>query len=412
MQYFRIVSVGLLLLVLFFLGFQLGVRYEWNLISAERASLEEMYALAGSGRTVQSDPEQEVNIDLLWGVWRLLNQQYIEPKGLSIDAMVYGAVAGMVDAVGDPYTLFMTPEDTESFENAMSGTLEGIGAQMDQLNGEVIVVAPLKGSPAEQAGLLPRDVIVTVDGADISGLRLDQVVEKIRGPAGTSVTLEIYRKDATDLVKLTIKRKNIQIPSVEFETKTVGGKNVALLTINQFGATTMEEIAALTKKFNPSQVDGLVLDLRYNGGGYLEGAVSLASMFLYEGKVVTVERRSAPPEVLEVSGSPSWPTLPMAVLINGGSASAAEIVAGALKDHKRATIVGTTSFGKGTVQEIMDLPNGAALRVTVAKWLTPSGHDLGHMGIEPDIEVDRTIEQYRAGEDPQLEAAVKALQPR
>lgn len=409
MRLIRIASVGLLLLVLFLLGFQLGARYEWNLIQAERSSIEQLYTLAGSGQTVISDPKQEVNLELLWGVWRLLGQYYIEPKDLEIDKMVYGAVGGLVDAVGDPYTLFMTPEDTESFEDAMSGTLEGIGAQMDQINGDVIVVSPLKGSPAESAGLLPRDVVVTVDDEDVTMLRLDQVVDKIRGPAGSSVKLGIYREGESELLYFTIRRQSIHIPSVEFETKTVAGKKVALLTINQFGDSTLEEVHNALRKLQPATVDGLVMDLRYNGGGYLEGAVQLVSMFLREGDVVTVVRRDTDPEVLSVSGDPILPALPMAVLINGGTASAAEITAGALQDHKRAKVIGATSFGKGTVQEIIDLPNGAALRVTIAKWLTPSGHDLGHMGITPDIEVDRTLEQYRAGEDPQLEEAAKTL---
>jgi carboxyl-terminal processing protease len=406
MKMVRLLSIVLLLFVLFFLGFQMGARYEWNALQAERDALEDLFTLAGSGATVQVNPEQEVDISLLWGVWRLLSESFIDPEKLTIDEMVYGAVGGMVAAVGDPYTVFMTPEDSQSFEDAMSGTLEGIGAQMDQINGETVVVAPLKGSPAEKAGLLPKDIVLTVNDEDVTGLRLDQVVSKIRGPAGTSVTIGVYREGEDEPVVLTMKRQAIHIPSVEFEIKKAEGGDIALLTINQFGDSTISEAEALLRKFDPASVRGLVLDLRYNGGGYLDGAVELSSMFLQNKTVVTVERRDTEPEVYETRGSPILPDIPMVVLINEGSASASEIVAGALKDHKRATIIGTVSFGKGTVQEVIGLPNGAALRVTTAKWLTPSGHDLGHTGIAPDTVAERTLEQYRKGEDPQLDAAV------
>lgn len=407
MKIFRIAALGLLLLVLFFLGFQMGVRYEFRTMAADRESMERLFVLAGEGQVVTADPEQEVDLSLFWGVWRLMNEYYITPEDLSINEMVYGAIGGMVSAAGDPYTVFMTPEDTDEFEDAMSGTLEGIGAQMDQIHGETVVVAPLKGSPAEEAGLLPRDIVITVDGEDVTGLRLDQVVQKIRGPSGTTVTLGIYREGESDILDISIRRQSIHIPSVEFEVKD----GIALLTINQFGDTTIQEVRTELRNLKSAQVRGLVMDLRYNGGGYLEGAVELASIFLPEGEVVKVERRNTPPETYEAFGDASFPEIPMAILINGGTASAAEIVAGALQDHKRATIIGTVSFGKGTVQEIIDLPNGAALRVTTAKWLTPSGHDLSETGITPDQEVERTLEQYRAGEDPQYDAAVTVLSP-
>jgi len=409
MKLFRLASIGLLLLVLFFLGFKLGAEYEWNALQTERSNIESLFTLAGSGATVRANPETEVDLSLLWGVWRLLGEHYIDPEKLTINEMVYGAVGGLTSAVGDPYTVFMTPEDTTSFEDAMSGTLEGIGAQMDQINGDIVVVAPLKGSPAEAAGLLPKDVVVTVNDEEVHGLRLDIVVDKIRGPAGSTVHLGVYREGETEILKISIRRKNIHVPSVEFAIKKTASGDIALLTINQFGDSTMQEVRSALKTFKSSTVRGLVLDLRYNGGGYLEGAVELSSLFLKEGIVVTVERRDTDPEIYHVFGDATYPTLPMAVLINGGSASAAEIAAGAMQDHKRATIVGTTSFGKGTVQEIINLPNGAALRVTTARWLTPSGHDLGHMGITPDIVVERTLDEYRAGVDPQFDAAVKAL---
>lgn len=368
--------------------------------------MEELFGGSGSGAVAEGDPEREVSLSLFWSVWRLLQKSYISPNDLKVNDMVYGAVGGMVDAVGDPYTVFMTPVDTKSFDDAMSGTLEGIGAQLDEQNGSIVVVAPIKGSPAEKAGLLSRDVIVKVNDQLTEGMALDQVVSLIRGPKGTSVTLGIVREGASALITLTVNRENIHIPSVESKTVQSAIGPIGVVALNQFGDDALSEVQSAIAAL-PKNMKGFVLDLRFNGGGYLDGAVDLVSLFQRTGKVVTVARRDGPSEEHTVTGKTLLPDIPMVVLINGGSASASEITAGALKDHKRATLIGTKSFGKGTVQEIIDLPGGSALRVTTAKWLTPSGHDFGHEGITPDIVVDRTAEEYKAGKDPQLDAAVK-----
>ncbi len=405
MKIFRVVILGLLPLIALALGFQIGVSYESHQLASERAHLAELFTMSGSGQTVTSDPEQEVDLSLLWGVWRLLDRYYVSPGDLKIDAMVYGAVSGLTASLGDPYTVFMTPPDTKSFENALSGTLEGIGAQLDLIENEVVVVAPLKGSPAEKAGLEPQDIIVKVDGKPLDGLSLEQVVTMIRGPKGSVVTLGVERKGKPDLLLLTVTRESIHIPSVESKTEQTPQGTIGIVTLNQFGDESIAEVTKALQTF-PKNVKGIVLDLRFNGGGYLEGAVDLVSMFLATGDVVTVHRRDTPPEAHRVSGQTLFPETPLVVLINGGSASASEITAGALQDAKRATIIGTKSFGKGTVQEILDLPGGSTLRVTIAKWLTPAGHDIGKKGITPDIVIDRTADEYRAGKDPQLDAAI------
>lgn len=408
MKILRTFTLGILPIIALALGFQLGSSYEWQRLEAERTEVEQLFTLSGSGQTVQGDPEEQVDIALLWSVWRLLQRHYIDPQDLETDTMVFGAVGGLVSALGDPYTAFMTPPDTKDFADALSGTLEGIGAQLDLQNGEVIVVAPLKGSPAERAGLLPKDVIIAVDGEDIQGLQLDAVVMKIRGPKGSNVTLTVLREGAPEPLTLTVTRDSIHIPSVESRIEKTASGSIGIIALNQFGDDSMAEVQAAIRTF-PSGLKGVVLDLRFNGGGYLEGAAELVSMFLASGEVVTVERRDASPEKHLVSGRTLLPDLPMVVLINGGSASASEITAGALQDHRRAIIIGMQSFGKGTVQEIIDLPGGSALRVTTAKWLTPGGQDLSEKGITPDIIVDRTLEQYRAGEDPQMHAAFERL---
>ncbi len=408
MKILRTLVLGLLPLIALALGFQIGTSYEFHQLASERSQIEDLYSLSGSGHTVQSDPEKEVDLSLLWGVWRLLRKHYVAPDDLQIDTMVYGAVSGLVAAVGDPYTVFMTPLDTKSFEDSMSGTLEGIGAQLDFADNAVVVIAPLKGSPAEKAGLLPKDIIIMVNGKDIDGLSLEQVVDLIRGPKGSEVTIVLVRKGTPDPITLTVTRQAIHIPSVESKTQQTPEGLIGIVTLNQFGNDSIPEIQKALAAF-PKNLKGIVLDLRYNGGGYLEGAVDLTSMFLTAGDVVTVHRRDVPPEVHKVSGTTIFPSTPLVVLINEGSASASEIVAGALQDAKRATILGMKSFGKGTVQEILDLPGGSALRVTTAKWHTPAGHDISKKGITPDIVIDRTLEEYRAEKDPQLDAALGVL---
>jgi carboxyl-terminal processing protease len=408
MKLLRVLALGLLPVIALALGFQLGANYIEHSLHDEKQRVDALFTLSGSGQVIGGDPEEQVDISLLWSVWRLLQNHYIAPEALTTNTLVYGAVSGLVDSIGDPYTVFMTPKDTEDFDNAMSGTLEGIGAQLDFSDGHVTVVAPLKGSPAERAGLVSRDVILKVNDQDTDGLRLDEVVMLIRGPKGTSVTLTVDRKDVSEPVVLTVIRDSIHIPSVESKVLKTDKGTLGVVVLNQFGDDSMVEVKKALSSF-PKTIQGVVLDLRFNGGGYLEGAVDLVSMFQKTGTVVTVERRGEDPEVHTVSGNALLSDIPMVVLINGGSASAAEITAGAMQDSKRATIIGVQSFGKGTVQEIIDLPGGSSVRVTVARWVTPSGHDLGKKGITPDIVVDRTVEEYKAEKDPQMDAAAAWL---
>lgn len=364
----------------------------------------------GSGRTV-TNPEKEVDIDLLWVTWRLLLARYIDADTLDADAMLRGAVAGMVEAVGDPYTVFMSPQENKDFRQSLSGHLQGIGAELALRAGEVIIVAPLRGSPAEKAGLLPEDVIAEIDGNAVeSDASLQDVVTRIRGQKGTTVTLSIVREGRAEPLTVTITRDDIHVPSTEFTLKETPKGNVGIIAINQFGAETVGEVDALLRdNVVGKNLKGLIVDIRFNGGGYLEGAVDLSSLFLKQGQVVSVERNDAEPQHHAVSGRPLVPDLPLVILINEGSASASEIFAGALQDHKRATVVGMKSFGKGTVQEVVDLPGGSSLRVTIARWKTPSGRDLGKEGVMPDTVVDRTEADYEAGQDPQLQAAVEIL---
>jgi carboxyl-terminal processing protease len=237
---------------------------------------------------------------------------------------------------------------------------------------------------------------------------LGDAVELIRGPKGTDVTLTVKREGEGSL-DITITRDDIKVPSVESEIKEYDEKRIGYISLNRFGDTTTEEVEESVKSHLEEGVDGLIVDVRFNGGGYLDKAIDLSSMFLTKGKVVSVERREGEPTHHYVTGRPIAEDIPLVVLINEGSASASEILAGALQDQSRATIIGKKSFGKGTVQEVFDLPGGTSVRITTARWLTPDGKDLGKEGVSPDIEVERTREQIQAKEDPQLDTALELL---
>ncbi|MEK7218265.1 MAG: S41 family peptidase, partial [Patescibacteria group bacterium] len=364
---FLVVLLPLLTLVA---GMRMGVAYDRWMGGGGYGNEDDV--ATGSGE-VLADPEEEADLSLLWEVWRLLQRHYIDPGALTSRSLVEGAVAGLVAGVGDPYTVFMPAKANSEFRAALQGTLQGIGAELTLKEGMIVVVAPLRGSPAERAGLLPGDIVTHVDGQSLEGMTLDGAVSRIRGKKGTTVTLILLRSGEPEPLTLAIRRDSITVPSVEWKVLSASGSQVGYVALNQFGENSMKEVRQALWQIKDKPLKGLVLDLRNNGGGYLDGAVELTSMFLKEGEVVAVQSRGGETERQRVYGKPVLPDLPLVVLINQASASAAEIVPGALQDNGRATIVGMTSFGKGTVQEIVELPGGGSLRVTVARWLTPKG---------------------------------------
>ncbi len=391
------------------LGMQVGIAHERQQLQGEYALIKEVFeGGTGSGQLV-TDPEKEVDISLLWSVWRLLTKNYIHPDELDVTPMLYGAVSGLVNAIGDPYTSFMPPKENTAFRQSLNGSLQGIGAELTMKEEDIVVVAPLKGSPAEAAGLMPDDIITHVDDESLEGYDLTDAVEIIRGPKGTEVTLTIAREGEVAPLNITITRDEITVPSTEVEVKEYDSKRIGYISLNRFGSTTTEEVEDAVIELQGENVSGLIFDVRYNGGGYLDKAIDLSSMFLEKGKVVSVARREGEPTHHYVTGRPIESELPMVVLVNEGSASASEILAGALQDNGRATVIGKTTFGKGTVQEVFELPGGTSVRITTAKWLTPNGKDLSKEGVHPDIEIERTQEQFRDGEDPQLDAALELL---
>ncbi|MBI5422074.1 S41 family peptidase [Candidatus Peregrinibacteria bacterium] len=390
--------LGFIILVVFI--FALG----WHVGAGQARQGQAPFAAEKQvGQGIGSD---KVDMQLFWDVWGLLAGRYVDPNALDYKNMIYGAIRGMVFSLGDPYTTFLTPKENREFQESMNGTLEGIGAELTLRDGMITVVSPLKGSPAKQAGLQPEDVIIKVDGEDVTNFTLEQVVMRIRGPKGTKVKLTIGRKGENEPFDVDIVRQTINISSVEWKMID----SIADIELNQFGGKTKEEFTKAINEILLKRPKGIVLDLRYNGGGYLDGAVDIVSEFVEKGKVVSVKKRnSEEDEVIYVTGKARVAKVPMVVLINKGSASASEIVAGAIRDSGRGIAIGETSFGKGTVQEVENLIDGSSLRVTIAKWYTPNNVNISAVGITPDIVVARTIEDMKANRDPQLDAALSYL---
>ncbi len=357
-----------------------------------------------ASRTTQKDLPANLNYASVEQVYDELRANY--DGKLDEAKLMDGLKQGLVSASGDPYTEYMPPADAKEFNSQLSGSFEGIGALLGKNeNGNVIVISPIDGFPAKKAGLQPRDVIVEIDGKDATSLTTDQAVDKIRGPKGTTVKLRIIRNQKEDL-KFDIVREEINIPSVE--TKTLDG-NVGYIKISRFGEDTTELARSAAQKFKADGVKKVVLDLRGNPGGFLESAVDVSSLWLDNKTVLQEKRDGVVIKTYKSRGDSPLLGIPTVVLIDGGSASASEITAGALHDNKVATLLGVKSFGKGSVQQPETLANGAILKVTVARWYTPNGKNIDKEGIQPDQKVDQTEADYNAGRDPQLDAALQKL---
>lgn len=373
---------------------------------------EEVSPIAAFSSIIDSGGHDNSNVradlSIFWNVWDLLDEMYIDETTLDKQQMVYGAVKGMVAALNDPYTVYMDPNETKDFDQNLMGQLEGIGAELTVRDQALVIVTPLKNSPAEAAGLKPGDIVYKIDGELTAEMTLFEAIMNIRGEKGSSVVLTIIRGDIEDPFEVSILRDTVNVESVDMEDL---GDSIYLINIYQFNDNTTPEFEAIITELLLNEPKGLIIDLRNNGGGYLEISVDILSAFI-EGKkeAVTIKRRSdADNETMFVSGNPSLPNVPIAVLINDGSASAAEIVAGALQDYKRGIVIGETSFGKGSVQEVDKLSDGSSLRMTIARWYTPNGNNIDHTGITPDIEVEYTDDDYTNGTDPVQDAALEYL---
>lgn len=375
--------------------------------------------------TSKSPPPEMRNADFaqFWTVWQKLESDYYDKEKLDPKKMVNGAIQGMVNSLGDPFTVYLPPVQNDNFKAGLAGQFQGIGAELGQKDNQVIIISPITGSPAEKAGLRAGDYIYAVDGKSIANWTINQAVEKIRGPKGTSVTLTVGQKDK-EPKDVKIVRDVITVKSLEASIKKVkdlkgikldkslDDQEVIYARLSQFGDNTNDEwlnaINQVSIQMNTDKnVRGVIFDLRNNPGGYLTDAVFIASEFLKEGQTVVMQEENGQRTELKTNRKGLLTEMPVVILINKGSASASEIVTGALRDYNRAKVIGDTSFGKGTIQQAEDLGGGAGLHVTIAKWLTPNGTWVHEKGIEPDIKV--SLDSKQPERDLQLEKAVQEL---
>ncbi|MCC6499728.1 MAG: S41 family peptidase [Anaerolineales bacterium] len=341
-----------------------------------------------------------------WEAWNIVHTQYVD-RPLDDIALMRGAIRGMMDAVGDKQTYYMGPLVYESATSTLSGEYEGIGAYVDTDGEYLTIVSPIEGSPAEAAGLRPGDQIVAIDGVDMTGTSPEEARQKVLGPAGTTVTLTVKREGEEEPREFAITRAKITIPSV---TGKILDNNIAYVDINQFGDNTTRELDAVLNELLAQNPSGVIIDLRNNPGGYLQTSVEVASEFIDEGVILYEQYGDGTRDEYKALGNGRATDLPIVVLVNEGSASASEILAGALQDYGRATLVGVQSYGKGSVQRWIPLSgeNGAA-RVTIAKWLTPKERAIDGVGLTPDVIVELTEDDLANNRDPQLDKAVEVL---
>ncbi len=336
-------------------------------------------------------------------IYRSLRENF--DGNLSEQQLLEGLKEGLARSTGDPYTEYLDAASAKEFQDGIDGVFEGIGAQLGKdAENNIIIVSPIAGFPAEKAGIRPKDIIAEIDGESAYDITISQAVDKIRGEKGTTVTLTIVR--GSEVLEIPIVREEIDIPSVE--TKIEDG--IGIITISRFGDDTVRLAREAADRFKAANVRGIVLDLRNNPGGYLEGAIDVSSLWLDSSKTVLTERRdNVVIKTINARGRTPLQGIKTVVLINEGSASASEIVAGALSDNDAATLIGQQSFGKGSVQQPINLRDGGLLKVTIARWFTPGGKNIDKEGISPDEAVELTADDITAGRDPQLDAAKNAL---
>ncbi len=341
-----------------------------------------------------------------WETWSLVHAQYVD-QPVDDTALMRGAIRGMLQALGDDHTSYMDPEEFKDANAGLAGNYEGIGAYVDTTGDYLTIISPIKGSPAEEAGLRAGDKIVAIDGEDMSGINPELARRRVLGPAGSQVILTIQREGENEPLDVPITRAKITISSVEYEMKG----DIAYVQLNTFGDTTSRELRDALRELMAQNPKGLVLDLRNNGGGYLRTSVEVLSQFVKQGEVALYEQYGdGKRDTFTTSGGGLATDIPIVVLINEGSASASEIVAGALQDYGRAILVGVKSYGKGSVQNWIPLNgNEGAVRITIAKWLTPKERTIHKTGLEPDVQVELTKEDRDAQRDPQLEKALELL---
>jgi len=344
---------------------------------------------------------------VFWEAWRYVHQDFYKTP-IDDSKLVYGSVSGMVDALNDPYSHFTDPATAKITGTELQGSFEGIGATVEMVEGRLTIVAPIKDSPADKAGLLPGDIVLKVNETIIQNMDVNQAVALIRGPKGSTVTLQIQRIKQPAPFTVSIVRDTIRTPFVE--SRMIEGTNIAYLRLNEFGTTAPDEMNTALGQLLAQHPTGLIFDLRRDGGGLLDVSIDVASEFLKGGQTVLIEKqKDGTVQQLKTHDGGLATDIPMVLLIDGGSASASEIVSAALKDYKRATLIGTKTFGKGSVQFVNTLSDQSELRVTTAHFFSPKGNEINGVGVSPDIEVKVTDDDLANKRDPQLDRAIQFL---
>jgi carboxyl-terminal processing protease len=406
----RVIAVIFLVSLVGLGSFGAGVaieRYVVNPVSSGGSGPERTFSSLDS----DASDAPEVTIDMIEEVIELLEQDYYYGD-LDQNEMLYDALEGMVGGLPDKYTVFMRPAETRMSREQLSGEYEGIGVWVDQPDGRLTIISPMRGSPAEEAGLQPGDVVLEVDGVSTEDMPMEEAVRRVRGPEGTSVALTIEREGEDELLEITVERAKIELPAVMFEMDD----DIAILTVTVLGDNTIRELDQAIEDAQEAGAEGIVLDLRSNGGGWVSAAQEMIGRFVEEDAGPALYERRDPdsdsPTPLPIEpGDVTDFDIPLVVLVNGSTASAAEIVAGALQEYERATIIGTETLGKGSIQRIHQFDDGSSVRITIAEWLTPEENAIQDNGIDPDIEVDMPDADALddTADDPQLERAIEFL---
>lgn len=398
-RYVTFFAVVFLLIGSYFLGVNQGKKQK-----------EEQKAIPLSQSLVENKlpgVDQKIDFSLFWKVWDLVKEKHVDKDKLDAQKMVYGAINGFLKATGDPYSTFFDPAESKSFSEEIEGSFEGIGAELGVKDEILTVIAPLDGSPAQKAGMRAGDKILKIDGKITTDFTVYQAVDLIRGKKGTTVTLTVLHEGEQETKDVVVTRDTIEVKSVKMEFKD---DKIAYIKITKFGDNTGKEFNDAISRINSDNTRGIIIDMRNNPGGLLDKAVDIASKMIPKGKVVVTEEDGAGnKESLKTSGGDRLSSVPTVVLINEGSASASEILAGALRDDQGTTLIGKKSFGKGSVQELISLPGGSSVKITVAKWLTPNGEYIMEKGINPDVEVNMSADDFNNNRDPQLDRAMEVL---
>ena len=392
-------SIILLFAGFFFLGIYIGFNYQ--------PAIDKITSISGKETAVVT----QADFSPFWKTWNAINEKYPDAIKINDQKRVYGAISGLVNSLDDPYSAFFNPEDTKIFEDDISGSFGGIGVEIGMKNKIITVVAPLKDTPGYRAGIKSGDKILKIDQIITSDMTIEKAVSLIRGEKGTTVVLTVFRDEEKEPREIKIVRDIINVPTLDTELRPDG---IFVIKLYSFSANSADLFRLALKKFSESNTDRLLLDLRGNPGGYLDIAVDMVSWFLPNGKVVVIEDygNNAKQKVFRSVGYNVFTNkLKFVILIDGGSASASEIVAGALQDHGRAKLVGEQSYGKGSVQEVMKITSNTILKITVAKWLTPNGTSISTKGLTPDYKVEYTKEDSTSEgkKDSQVDKAVELL---